>query len=246
MDQQDLLILGAFVMEAAFWLGAYFLIIRYGFRNHIHAMPVVAMCGNISWEFILGLGLFPACPVYWDNCPNQIMSPLTLLAALMDAVILFTIIRFGRKHFKTPFLVKYFPYLVILGVLVAFGVVYSIMADMYTQNIYGATVNGVEPDFLVAGLQGGLYTGWGLALMMGLLFITMLISRGNVDGQSFYIALFMLLGNVGALLFDIFATDGLVTLVYVLVVSSLTVNAIYAVMVYRKSKELGINPLRRF
>jgi hypothetical protein len=246
MDQQDLLILGAFIMEAVFWLGAYFLIIRTGFRSHIHAMPVVAMCGNIAWEYILGLGLFPACPVYWEGCPNQIMGPLTLAAALMDTVILYIIIRYGRNHFKTPFLVKYFPYLVILGVLVAFAIIYSIMGEMYTQNIYDASVNGATPDFLVVGLQGGLYTGWGLALMMGLLFITMLISRDGVEGQSFYIALFMLLGNVGAFLFDIFATNQLLTLLYVLVVSSLTVNFIYAVLVYRKSKELGLNPLRRF
>jgi hypothetical protein len=30
-------------------------------------MPVAAMCGNIGWEFILGLDIFPPCPIYWAN-----------------------------------------------------------------------------------------------------------------------------------------------------------------------------------
>ena len=82
--------------------------------------------------------------------------------------------------------------------------------------------------------------------MMGLLFIALLVSRGSVQGQSFYIALFMMLGNVGAFLFDIFATPQLPGLLYVLVFLSLAVNGIYAVMVYRKSRELGVDPLRRW
>lgn len=247
MSGQDWLILGGFAIEAVFWLGAYALIVRHAFREKIHGMPVVAMCGNISWEFILGLGLFPACPVYWADCPQAIMGPVTLFAALLDAFILYTIIRFGRDQFRhIPWLHRYFLPLVLLGVAAAFAVVYSVMHDMYTINLYDAPVNGEVPDFLQAGLQGGLYTGWGLALMMGLLFIALLTSRGNVQGQSFYIALFMMLGNVGAFLFDIFATPQLPGLLYVLVVLSLTVNGIYAVMVYRKSRELGLDPLRRW
>ena len=243
---QDEVILATFIGEAFFWLGAYALIIRHAFREKIHGMPVVAMCGNISWEIILGLGLYPACPVYWANCPQQIMGPLTLAAALLDAFILYTILRFGRDHFQVPFLRQYFPALVFVGVGTAFAIIYFIMTDMYTLNVYNATVNGEVPAFVQAGLQGGIYTGWGLALMMGLLFITMLLSRDNVQGQSFYIALFMGLGNLCAYLFDITAASRMPTLVHVLVAASLTVNAIYAVMVYRKSKEMGIEPLRRF
>lgn len=247
MSGQDWLILLGFAIEAVFWIGAYALIVRHAFREKIHGMPVVAMCGNIAWEYILGLGLFPACPVYWVDCPDRIMGPVTLAAALLDTFILYTIIRFGRDQFrKIPFLHRYFPILVPLGVGVAFAVVFRVMSDMYTVNVFGAAVDGQVPAFLQAGLQGGLYTGWGLALMMGLLFIALIISRDNVQGQSFYIALFMMLGNVGAFLFDIFATSALPGLLYVLVVISLSLNLIYVVMVYRKSLALGIDPLRRW
>lgn len=243
----DLIILATFAMEAVFWLGAYALIIRHAFRDRIHAMPVVAMCGNIAWEFILGLGLYPACPVYWVDCPQQIMGPVTLLAALLDAFILYTIVRFGREQFRRfPALHRYFPALVLLGVALAFGLIYFFMTELYTQNIYGAAVNGEVPAFVEAGLQGGIFTGWGLALMMGLLFIAMLLSRGDLRGQSLYIALFMALGNLGAFLFDITAAPRMPTLVTLLALVSLTINVTYAVMVYSKAKDLDINPWRRW
>lgn len=246
MDR-DLIILTTFVMEAVFWLGAYALIIRHAFRERIHAMPVVAMCGNIAWEFILGLGLYPACPVYWADCPQQIMGPVTLLAALLDAFILYTIVRFGREQFKRfPAVYRYFPVLVLLGVAVAFGIIYLFMTELYTTNIYGAAVGGEVPAFVQAGLQGGIFTGWGLALMMGLLFIAMLYARGDLRGQSLYIALFMGLGNLGAFLFDITAAARMPTLVTFLAVVSLTINFIYAALVYGKARALGINPWRRW
>lgn len=244
---QDQIILSTFVMEAIFWLGAYALIIRHSFRERIHAMPVAAMCGNISWEIILGVGLYPACPVYWADCPQQFMGTVTFLAAFMDAFILYTIVRFGREQFKRyPQVFRTFPLLVALGVMAAFGIIYFIMTDLYTLNIYDARAGGEAPQFLQAGLQGGIFTGWGLALMMGVLFIAMLLSRDDLRGQSLYIALFMMLGNLGAFLFDITAAPRMPSLVNYLVLFSLSLNALYAVMVYRKARALGINPWRRW
>src|SRR3990172_2287178 len=246
ITSHDWLVLATFAFEAAFWLGAYALIVKHSFGEKIHGMPVVAMCGNISWEFILGLGLFPACPAYWANCPQPVMGPVTVWAALLDVFILYTIIRFGRDQFQTPFIRRDFPTLVLLGVATAAGIIYTFMSELYTLNIYGARVGNGVPEFLQAGLQGGIFTGWGLALMMAILFIAMLISRGDVRGQSFYIALFMGLGNLGAYMFDHTAAVRMPTIVDILAVASLTLNAVYVVLVFRKSKALGIDPLRRF
>lgn len=246
MDQ-NLIILATFAMEAIFWLGAYVLVIRHAFRERIHAMPVVAMCGNIAWEFILGLGLYPACPVYWADCPQQVMGPVTLLAALLDAFILYTILRFGREQFKRyPALHRYYHALVLSGVALAFGIIYFFMTELYTENIYGATVNGEIPAFVQAGLQGGIFTGWALALMMGLLFMAMLFSRGDLRGQSLYIAVFMGLGNLGAFFFDLAAAPRMPTLVTLLALVSLSINGMYAALVYGKARALGINPWRRW
>ena len=237
------LILASFVMEAVFWIGAYLLILRGSFKNKIHYMPVAAMCGNIAWEFIIGLDLFPACPVYWQACPDFIMQPATLLAALLDAVILYTILRFGRDQFSQAAVRKYFPAMVFGGVGLAFAVIYTFMSDVYTRNVYQAAVNGVVPEFILSGLDGGLYTGWGMALLMGILFIAMFVVRGDLRGQSIWVALFMFLGNLGAYLFDIFATGGrLIPLLHVLALPSLAINVFYVLLVYERAKGMKMDP----
>ena len=265
---QNQLILLSFVGEAIFWLGAYILIIRIAFKQKIHAMPVVAMCGNISWELILGLGLFPACPVYWEACPAWFLQIGTFAAALLDGVIFYTILRYGRSQFTLvqfgrnkcainhancqtvkgqrgtayshtssyravlPWLHRYYYGIVLFGVGTAFSINYGIMSEMFTLNIFQASVKGTVPQYLQVGLQGGIYTGWGLALMMGILFIVMNASRSKMAGQSFYIALFMFLGNLFAFFFDIFAMNQIPSLLLFLVVPALVINLIYVISAY--------------
>jgi hypothetical protein len=69
--------------------------------------------------------------------------------------------------------------------------------------------------------QHGKYTAFGQNFMMSVLFITMLVSRGNVAGQSVYIALFKLMGTA---------------------IPSL----VYLLMVFQTSVASGLNPWLRF
>lgn len=247
MSSQDAVITVMFVGEAVFWLGAYALILYHAFRYKTYGMPIIAMCANISWELILGIGIFPACPAFWSTCPDKILQTLTFSAAIMDAIIVFTILKFGRKYFtEQKFVHKYFYGLVLFGIATAFTVIYLIMAQTYTQNIYPVVVNGGIPDFLLVGVQGGIYTGWGDALMMALLFVAMFYARKNLEGQSFYIALFMFVGNIFAYLVDFIAADfRLLALVNVFVAVSLIINFVYVGMTYSKTVELGFSPWKR-
>lgn len=239
------LILASFLIEAVFWIGAYLLILRNSFKHKIHYMPVAAMCGNIAWEFLIGLDVFPACPAYWPACPETIMQPATLFAALLDAVILYTILRFGREQFRWPEVRKYFPAMVFGGVALAAAIIYAMMSELYTVNVYQAAVGGVVPEFILSGLDGGLYTGWGLALMMGILFIAQFVVRGDLRGQSIWVALFMFLGNLGAYLFDFFATGNrLLPLLHILALPSLAINLLYVWLLRVRAKDLGVNPWR--
>lgn len=247
MSSQDVVITAMFIGEAIFWLGAYALILYYAFRYKTYGMPIIAMCANISWEIILGSGLYPACPAFWTTCPDFILQTLTFSAAILDAIIVFTILKFGRKYFTDQrFVHKYYYFLIFFAIATAFTVIYLIMSQMYTQNIYPVVVNGKIPNFLVVGVQGGIYTGWGDALMMALLFIAMFYARENLEGQSFYIALFMFIGNIFAYLVDFIASDfTLLALIHVLVGVSLVVNLVYVFMTYNKTKEMGLSPWRR-
>ena len=242
----DLLIYASFLFEAVFWLGAYGLILYHAFREKTYGVPVVAMCGNIAWEFIFGANLFPACPAYWAGCSPMVMTTLTFCAALMDLVILFTVLRFGRRQFHEPFLRRYFIPLVLAGVGISFALQYNLMADLYTRNIYEAVVDGTVPEFLQLGLQGGIFTGWALAFMMGILFIRWLKVRPGLAGQSFYIAVFMFLGNLGAYFFLLTAARTVPPAASWLIFAGLSVNLIYIGLVYQRCRELGLNPWRHF
>lgn len=95
------------------------------------------------------------------------------------------------------------------------------------------------------GDEGGTYSGFIMTFIMGVLFIQMITERNSLEGQSFIIALFMLMGNVAAYIFVlVIKTDS--TLISVLFYLTLIVNLIYAVMTYRKSIELRINPWTRW
>lgn len=91
----------------------------------------------------------------------------------------------------------------------------------------------------------GQYTAFGGNLLMSVLFITMLLDRGNLAGQSLYIALFKLLGTaISALAFyryypvpRIIPWLGLAIFIF---------DVIYLVMVYQQSIRLGLSVWSRF
>ena len=252
------------LFEAFFWLSVYVLIIRMGFRQKIHAMPVLAMCGNISWELMLGMGSlggsfaglgdsFPACPASWPACPESLMAGLTLSAALLDVVIAYIIIRFGVRHMTWDWLAKRFRWLVPLGIGTAFTVLITSVSDLFVVNPYPTCaagqnvgcVAGVAPEYLPLSHDGGFVTGAILAVIMGMLFITWIKTRDDLRGQSFYIALFMFLGNTSAyVLALLWSGFELSMLAHVLSVVSLTLNLSYVLLFVRRSRELGMNPYR--
>ncbi len=80
---------------------------------------------------------------------------------------------------------------------------------------------------------------------MGVLFIQMLTERNSLEGQSFIIALAMLLGNVASFIFVLIAQTGSQFL-NVVSYFTLIVNLVYVVLTYQKSIELEINPWRRW
>nr|WP_222707310.1 hypothetical protein [Pontibacter qinzhouensis] len=43
------------ISSGVFWTLAYLLLLRRGYIDKSYGMPMVALCANISWEFIFGL-----------------------------------------------------------------------------------------------------------------------------------------------------------------------------------------------
>jgi hypothetical protein len=245
LDINHFPLLAAAMLSGVFWLAAYILIIYRGFKDNSYGMPIVALCGNLAWEIIFGLGLESGCPATWDTCPSALIQGRNFIWLLFDFLILYTVLKFGRKYFSHPVVKKYFTWIVIGGIVAAFLVIYTIIQEFWVQNVWGVVVDGGVPDFLPLKIQGGsYYTGFGLNVIMSVLFVVMLLRRGSLEGQSFYIATSKWLGTVAAYAFML-----------VDAVHSPVVNVLYAIvflfdvgymaLVYRKSRAEGINPWRR-
>jgi hypothetical protein len=81
----DALMLGS----GAFWTLTYVLIIRRGFVGETYGMPLVALCTNVSWEFIFSF-LYPHGPV---------QRPVDIVWFSLDLVIIFQLLRYGPREF---------------------------------------------------------------------------------------------------------------------------------------------------
>lgn len=202
-----------------FWLVAYGLIIRIGFKHKTFCMPVAAMCANLVWEVIFS-----------QFIPEKFL--LIVLGntawALFDIAIFITIWKYGRDDFEDPFVRKHFRTIVVIGLIVASLVEYP----------FAVEYNDVK----------GYYLGWAAALMMSILFIAMLLRRGSTRGQSFYIALAMFLGNISAYFWVKYYPgsefSAPINLYFVLTTGFF--NLTYVIMMYKKSLEEGKNPWTDF
>jgi hypothetical protein len=244
MVNRDALLFVTFGFVVLFWLLAYILIVRRGFEEKTYGMPIVAMMGNWTWEWIYGLGLDSSCPPVWDACPERWFQLGDFSAMFFDLLIVYTIFRFGRDKVSSHFFRKYYYPILVFGIIAAFVIQYAFIKEVGFPNTNSLAVRGeIDPYF--TGDSGGAYSGFILAFLMGVLFIGMMAERNSLEGQSFIIALAMLLGNVASYIFMLIVQTGSQFL-NILAYFTLIVNLIYVLMTYRKSVELGINPWTRW
>lgn len=214
LQERPILIFGG--IGGVLWGIAYLLIIRRSFMERTFGVPIVAMCANIAWEFIFSF-LYPSLN------PGQRIINVVWFG--LDAVIIYTYLRFGRRDF-TPLLPgKLFYPMPFIMMAIAFSLIVTTV-----------------PEF--NDLQGQ-YTAFIIDFMMAVLFVVFLLQRGNVRGQSLYVALFKWLGSAGyAVVFYWFhPTSHFLTVLYIL---TFAFNGCYAWLIYRALRAEGINPWRRF
>ncbi len=201
--------------SGVFWTLAYILIIRLGFQDKTYGMPIAALCANISWEFIFSFMIFHEPPQNYVN--------VTWFA--FDLVIVFQTLRFGKAAFSRELPASFFYPTFFLTLVLSFCAVLAITYEFKDWD--------------------GKYAAFGQNLMMSILFISMLLKRGKVSGQSVYIALFKLLGTLlpSILFFLRFPSSVLLNFLYV---SLFIFDLIYLALLYTKHRELGVDPWKRF
>lgn len=202
-----------------FWFIAYVLIIYRGFKDKSFGMPVTALCANVVWE---ALGLF-VLPV------SAAVKVAQLFSLVPDLLILYTCLKYGPADFSHPLIKKWFYAWVGLGMVMAAS---------------------LEMAFIVAyeDRMGGT-TGYFTNVLLSALFIAMILRRRSVRGQSFYIALCILVGNIFAWPTWVLSASSVprppTLLGHTCFACIVFLNLIYAALVYRQCRLDGVTPWRR-
>jgi hypothetical protein len=118
---------GLSVVSGICWTIAYFLIIRRGMRDRTYGMPIVAVCVNISWEFIFSF-LIPHLP------PHQYIN---ISWFLLDLFILGQLLRYWRSDFPALDSIIFYPF-VAASLLASFGLIYMMTLELEDCGAYSA------------------------------------------------------------------------------------------------------------
>ncbi|MGI5429163.1 hypothetical protein [Streptomyces sp. CA-179760] len=151
------------------WLVAYVAIVYRGFADQTYGVPLAAFFANLTWEFAYGFLLDPL---------GDYFHTASIAGFLVDVVIAWQVWKYGAAQFPNSTLGRYFRPLFGVCVAAALSVNYHAFIDL------------ADPD--------GEYTGFGINLMMSILYLKMLEDRGSPAGQSMYIAVGKWLGTLCA------------------------------------------------
>jgi hypothetical protein len=149
-----------------FWTLTYILVIRRSFLDQTYGVPLVALCTNISWEFIFSFVHPPGGPAGFHYCEYIVWFSL-------DAIILFTLLKYGPREFVALSKVVFYA-------MVGLALVAAFCTVLFTTYEF-------DPK--------GTYSGFTDDIIMSVLFIALLYSRKSLRGQSLSIAVCRMLGN---------------------------------------------------
>ncbi|MGK5632213.1 hypothetical protein [Streptomyces sp. URMC 123] len=153
------------------WTVTYVLAIRQGFREKVYAIPIAALWANWSWEFIY---TFLRPPAHEDPQLAAVNLVCNAVWFLLNCVILWTAVRYGRRQFPGVS-VPVYAFFFAAGLATAFGVVYT-LGDEF-RDPFGARA------------------AFGMNLLMSVGFLMMFHARRGLLGQSLGIAVFKFLGT---------------------------------------------------
>nr|WP_322711290.1 hypothetical protein [Nostoc sp. ChiSLP03a]MDZ8212494.1 hypothetical protein [Nostoc sp. ChiSLP03a] len=203
------------ILSGIFWTVAYLLIVRRSIQDKSVGMPLVAVCLNISWEFIFSFMFKSRKPQLYIN----------YVWFFLDSIILIQYLRFGKLNFrqhssKTAFYTAFF----------------SVLAVSFFNMLFIVYEFGRN--------NSATYIAFQINLIMSMLFLYMLLSRSSVAGQSMYIAIAKMIGTACASL-SVYLSQPSSILLAFLYVSIFLFDLVYSILLYLKIKEQQIAPWKR-
>lgn len=160
------------VVGDVLWIIAYVLIIRASFRDRTYGVPLLAICLNLAWEFIF---TFIHMPRTDDGSLNVVKFCMFLGWLVLDVLIFWQLLRYGRDDQSTPQLSRYFGLVVLLCLAGAFA--------------WHLTFTRAFED------PHGYLSAFIINLVMSVLFVRFIFERPDLRGLSYGGAWFKLLGT---------------------------------------------------
>ncbi len=154
------------ITGAVFWSLAILLMIKKGFVDQTHSMPLTGINCLLAWK----------CIFVFIKPQRKPQIYINILLIPLDIVLLYQYFRYS----SLPFISMLFPYASIL--------LHTLIMMLCFLSVYFIS-NKFDED-------KGKYTAFGMNFMISALFIQMLIFRGSTLGQSIWIALFKMLGSI--------------------------------------------------
>lgn len=156
------------ISSGILWTLVYVIAIYRGFKDKSYAMPLLALCFNISWELIFAAIL--------TSHNGTMQRTINAIWFLFDIGLFVTYFLYGKKYFNKNINIKFFYPIFVATLVFSFMFVYFFSVEF--NNLSGGYIAFIQN------------------LMMSFLFIEMLLARNNIEGQSIYIAIFKMLGTL--------------------------------------------------
>lgn len=163
------------ILSGFFWTITYILIINKSIKDKTYGMPFIAMCLNLSWEFVFTF-------VYKTTIFHQIVC---LIWFILDLIIAFTFFKYGYKDFKKKYSLGKISFFVLILFSLISSLVFMILAPLDFAMIFDYDI-----------LQTAGFIAYFQNLLMSVLFLLMFLEIRNLKGQSVSIAIFKWLGTL--------------------------------------------------
>ncbi|NBH36249.1 hypothetical protein D3Z58_22655 [Clostridiaceae bacterium] len=187
------------IVSGICWCIVYEECIRLSIIHKTYTMPFWALAMNITWEGIYAISDL--------RIGIEIQPIVNLLWFLLDIVILYFFLKFGKKEFSLGKKAWAFYVWSVLGIIAMFAVQISFIVEFGLENHLSAQ-----------------YSAFIQNLIMSIAFINMLHKRNSSDGQSILLATAKWIGTLAPTI-----TMGILSTNYVVLVCGLLCS-IYDIM----------------
>ncbi|NQY73922.1 MAG: hypothetical protein HRT90_04075 [Candidatus Margulisbacteria bacterium] len=203
------------------WTVAEILMIKIGFQESVTTVPFIALCAGFAWKIH-----------FTFYKPQQMPQWIINIVWLgLELVLIYQFLTFSSDIWIGALIPG-------MGQMMIHLCLFAI-----TSGICFLLISAMSQEF--EDTEKGAYSAFSINLLMSVLFINLLLTRGSVAGQSIYILGFMMLGTLipAYCFYRGYPKSKFLNTLYL---TTFLVDIIYATLLIKMHMIQGINPFLRF